>query len=113
MSRLLEIVTDMMVHRADPDIVADILSVPFSRQLLNSETVTWVEAAFLLCREYLLLEPTSVHGTRNHDRYRGIITRTILRYQKTGSEDKRPNSDRRDSRKQKKRKESSVVGGID
>lgn len=54
---------------AVPDIVADALSVPFSGQPLNSETMQLVETAIPLCMEYLLLEQTRVHGTRNNEWY--------------------------------------------
>lgn len=63
----LEIVTHILMHEAVPDIVADALSVPFSGQPLNSETMQLVETAIPLCMEYLLLEQTRVHGTRNNE----------------------------------------------
>lgn len=45
------------------------LPVPLRGQPLNIETMTWMEAAILLCREYLLLEPTRVHGPRHKEQY--------------------------------------------
>lgn len=63
----LEIVTHILRRGADPDIVADALSVPFSGQPLSSETMQLVETAIPLCMEYLLLEKTRVHGTRNNE----------------------------------------------
>lgn len=79
-----------------PDIVVEILSVPFSRQLLDCKTMTWGEAG----NAPLLLEPARAHGTRTNERYAGIVTRPIFgwkRYQKFESEDKKSNLDRCDS----------------